>query len=77
MALIPLGIHRSEKTEPKPLYVCPGCSNHTYRGFGSAFSDRDITLRYLHPKERRRALAGEAILFVGKRIFLFVLPDLI
>jgi hypothetical protein len=20
----------SEKTKPKPLYVCPGCSNHTY-----------------------------------------------
>jgi hypothetical protein len=21
---------RSEKMEPRPLYVCPGCSNHTY-----------------------------------------------
>jgi hypothetical protein len=20
----------SEKTKPKPLYVCPGCLNHTY-----------------------------------------------
>jgi hypothetical protein len=20
----------SEKTEPKPIYMCPGCSNHTY-----------------------------------------------
>jgi hypothetical protein len=29
-ALIELGIPRSEKTEPEPLYVCPGCSNHTY-----------------------------------------------
>jgi hypothetical protein len=25
-----LVIHRSEKTEPKPLYMCPGCSNHMY-----------------------------------------------
>jgi hypothetical protein len=23
-------IPRSEKTEPKPLYMCPGCSNHMY-----------------------------------------------
>jgi hypothetical protein len=23
-------IPRSEKEERKPLYVCPGCSNHTY-----------------------------------------------
>jgi hypothetical protein len=23
-------IPRSEKMEPKPLYVCPRCSNHTY-----------------------------------------------
>jgi hypothetical protein len=23
-------IPRSEKEEPKPLHVCPGCSNHTY-----------------------------------------------
>jgi hypothetical protein len=30
IALIPLVIPRSEKTEPKPLYVCLGCSNHTY-----------------------------------------------
>jgi hypothetical protein len=29
-ALIPLVIPRSEKTEMKPPYVCPGCSNHTY-----------------------------------------------
>jgi hypothetical protein len=28
--LIPLVIPQSEKTEPKPLYVCPGCSNHMY-----------------------------------------------
>jgi hypothetical protein len=32
-------------------------------------------LRYLHPKERRE-LAREARLLIGKRIFLFVLPDL-
>jgi hypothetical protein len=29
-ALIQLGIPRSEKTEPEHLYVCLGCSNHTY-----------------------------------------------
>jgi acetyl-CoA carboxylase beta subunit len=29
-ALIQLGIPRSKKTEPEPLYVCPGCSNHMY-----------------------------------------------
>jgi hypothetical protein len=29
-ALIQLGIPRSEKMEPEPPYVCPGCSNHTY-----------------------------------------------
>jgi hypothetical protein len=29
-ALIPLVIPRSEKVESKPLYVCLGCSIHTY-----------------------------------------------
>jgi hypothetical protein len=29
-ALIQLGIPRSTKIEPELLYVCPGCSNHTY-----------------------------------------------
>jgi hypothetical protein len=26
----PPAIPRFEKVKPKPLYVCPGCSNHTY-----------------------------------------------
>jgi hypothetical protein len=26
----PLSHPGSEKIKPKPLYVCPGCSNHTY-----------------------------------------------
>jgi hypothetical protein len=30
IALIPLLIPRSEKVEPKPPYVCPGSSIHTY-----------------------------------------------
>jgi hypothetical protein len=30
LALIAIVIPRSKKVEPKPLYVCPGCSNHTY-----------------------------------------------
>jgi hypothetical protein len=30
IALIPLVIPQSERVEPNPLYVCPGCSNHTY-----------------------------------------------
>jgi hypothetical protein len=30
MALIPLVIPCSEKTEMKPPYVCPGCSKHMY-----------------------------------------------
>jgi hypothetical protein len=30
LAPIPLVIPRSERVEPKPLYVCPGCSIHTY-----------------------------------------------
>jgi hypothetical protein len=30
IALIPPVIPRSKKMEPKPLYVCSGCSNHTY-----------------------------------------------
>jgi hypothetical protein len=30
IALIPLVIPRSEKVGPKPLYVCPRCSIHTY-----------------------------------------------
>jgi hypothetical protein len=30
IALTPLAIHQSEKLEPKPLYVCPGCSLHMY-----------------------------------------------
>jgi hypothetical protein len=30
ITLIPLVIPRSEKVELKPLYVCPGCSNHMY-----------------------------------------------
>jgi hypothetical protein len=30
IALIPLIIPQFEKVELKPLYVCPGCSNHTY-----------------------------------------------
>jgi hypothetical protein len=29
-ALIPLVIPRSEKAEPKPLYVCSECSNQMY-----------------------------------------------
>jgi hypothetical protein len=36
IALIPLVIPQFEKVEPRPLYVCPGCSNHTY-------SDNTIT----------------------------------
>jgi hypothetical protein len=30
IALIPLVIPWSDRVEPKPLYVCLGCSNHTY-----------------------------------------------
>jgi hypothetical protein len=30
MALIPLVIPWSEKTELKPPYMCPECLNHTY-----------------------------------------------
>jgi hypothetical protein len=30
IALISLIIPQSEKVELKPLYVCSGCSNHTY-----------------------------------------------
>jgi hypothetical protein len=30
MVLIPLVTPQFEKTELKPIYVCPGCSNHTY-----------------------------------------------
>jgi hypothetical protein len=30
IALITLGIPLSEKVGLKALYVCPGCSNHTY-----------------------------------------------
>jgi hypothetical protein len=30
IALIPLVIPQSKKVELKPLYVCPGCSLHTY-----------------------------------------------
>jgi hypothetical protein len=30
MALVPLVLPRSEKVEPKPLYVCLGCLIHTY-----------------------------------------------
>jgi hypothetical protein len=30
LTLIPLVISRSKKAGPKPLYMCPGCSNHTY-----------------------------------------------
>jgi hypothetical protein len=30
IALIPLVTPWSEKMGPKPLYVCPGCSIHTY-----------------------------------------------
>jgi hypothetical protein len=29
-ALIPLVIPQSDRVEPKPLYVCPRCLNHTY-----------------------------------------------
>jgi hypothetical protein len=30
IALIPLIIPWFDRLEPKPIYVCPGCSNHTY-----------------------------------------------
>jgi hypothetical protein len=30
IALVSLVIPRSEKVEPKPLNVCPGCSLHMY-----------------------------------------------
>jgi hypothetical protein len=47
MALIPLVIPRFEKADPKHLYMCPGCSNHTYNNNMITYAIFDKTNKYL------------------------------
>jgi hypothetical protein len=50
LTLIPLVIPRSEKAGPKPLYMCPGCSNHTYSNnmiTDAMFDKNTINISYI------------------------------